>query len=259
MKIIVCIKQVPDTHKVKTDPVTGTLIREGVQSIINPADKNAIEAALQLKKTEDVEVIALSMGPIQAENALRETLAMGVDKAVLLNDFSFAGSDTSATSLTLGTAIKKLGEFDLILCGNQAIDGDTAQVGPQIAEFLDLPQVSCVFKLKLSNKNCFVSKETDDGYSELLVKLPVLLTVTKKLNKPRYCTISNIKKSFRKQSVQIWNLQDLNLDKNNVGLKGSPTQVKRSFSPQPKEEGVILKGSSLEKVKQLLDILNLEL
>ena len=173
MKIIVCVKQVPDTTVVKIDPKTGTLIREGVPSIINPEDKNALEEALVLKDTYGAEVTVISMGPPQAKNALREALAMGADEAILITDRVFGGADTLATSKTLAAAIKTLGEFDIIFAGRQAIDGDTAQVGPEIAEHLDIPQVTYVQEVKAEGNDLYINRALEDGYEIIKVKTPV--------------------------------------------------------------------------------------
>ncbi len=185
MNIVVCIKQVPDTAEVRINPETGTLIREGVPSIINPFDMHAIEAGLQIKEKAGGKVIVLTMGPPQAETALREALSMGADEAVLLSDRAFAGSDTWATSFTLSKAIKKIGA-DIIICGKQAIDGDTAQVGPETAEFLNIPHISYVRKIEdVSGSSIKVQRMMDEGYDVVESSFPVLFTVVKELNEPR--------------------------------------------------------------------------
>ena len=256
MRIIVTIKQVPDTTNVKIDSRTGTLIREGVPSIINPEDKNALEAALQLRERYGGEVIVISMGPPQAEDAMREALAIGADQAVLLSDRALAGADTWATAYTLGTAIKKIGNYDLILAGRQAIDGDTAQVGPQLAEFLNLPQVTYVRDLDVIDGKKVVAKRTlEDGFEEIEAPLPALLTITKEANTPRYPHAGAIITAYRERKVTRWGVQDIGADPESLGLKGSPTQVKRSFSPPPKEPGQILKGGPPEAAKDLVAIL----
>jgi electron transfer flavoprotein beta subunit len=253
MRIIVTIKQVPDTTNVKIDSRTGTLIREGVPSIINPEDKNALEAALELRERYGGEVIAISMGPPQAEEAMREALAMGADQAVLLSDRALAGADTWATAYTLGTAIKKIGDYDLILAGRQAIDGDTAQVGPQLAEFLDLPQVTYVRELDVIDGQKVVAKRTlEDGFEEIEAPLPALLTITKEANKPRYPHAAAIMNAYRVQTVTTWNAEALAADPHSIGLDGSPTQVKRSFSPEPRGAGEVLTGPPSEQVKSLV-------
>ena len=189
MKIIVCIKQVPDTTEVKLDPKTGRLIRDGVPSIINPDDKNALEEALRIKdENPDTTVTVVSMGPPQADVAMREALAMGADEAILISGREFGGSDTWATSYIIATAIKKIPDYDIIFCGRQAIDGDTAQVGPQIAEQLNIPQITYVQKLDIEGDKVIVQRQLEDGYTVVEAKMPVLLTAIKELNTPRYMT-----------------------------------------------------------------------
>ena len=249
MNIIVCIKQVPDTTEVKTDPKTGTLIREGIPVIINPEDKVAIEAAFQLKGKESV----LSMGPPQAEGALRETLAMGTDEAILLCDKKFAGSDTWATANALAAAIKKL-DYDLIICGRQAIDGDTAQVGPQLAENLGLPQITYVQKLEIKEKKIKAERELEDGYEIVEAKLPALITVIQELNKPRYSSLQGINQVCEKD-VKIWSAKDVNVDEKTIGLMASPTKVKKVFSPPAKAAGVMLEGDIKTVCHKLVNML----
>ncbi len=240
MRIIVTIKQVPDTNEVKLDKRTGTLIREGVPSIINPEDKNALEEALKLKESMGAEVIVITMGPPQADDALREALAMGVDKAILLTDRAFAGADTWATATTLSKAVEKIGDYDLILGGRQAIDGDTAQVGPQLAESLGIPQITYVYELEVSGDTVRAKRQLEDGYEVIETKLPALLTITKEANKPRYPTAPGIITAYRSQEVIRWTAEDLDVEPGTVGLEGSPTQVRRSFSPPAKEPGEIV-------------------
>lgn len=252
MKTIVTIKQVPDTNEVRLDPRTGTLIREGVPSIINPEDKNAIESALCLREQVGGEVVAISMGPPQADDALREALAMGVDRAILLTDRAFAGADTWATATTLALAVNKLAPFDLVLCGRQAIDGDTAQVGPQMAEYLNVPQITYVREFSVSDGRVQATRTLEDGHEVLEAALPALLTITKDANKPRYPTAPGIFKAYRAQEVERWGVAELGADPEGLGLKGSPTQVKRSFSPPPKDPGEIIKAAPAEAAKQLI-------
>jgi electron transfer flavoprotein beta subunit len=255
MKIVVMIKQVPDTTEVRLDPRTGTLIREGVPSIINPEDKNALEEALKLKESMGANIVVISMGPPQAEDALREALAMGADEAILLSDRAFAGADTWATATTLGYALKKIGDFDLVLAGRQAIDGDTAQVGPQLAEFLKVPQVTYVRELAVENGKVRAKRAVEDGYEDIEAPLPALLTITKEANTPRYAHAGAIISSYRERTVTRWGVKDIDADPETLGLKGSPTQVKRSFSPPPKEPGQIIKGGPPEAAKDLVAIL----
>ncbi|KPU42323.1 acryloyl-CoA reductase electron transfer subunit gamma [Oxobacter pfennigii] len=235
MKIVVCIKQVPDTNEVRIDPVTGTLIREGVPSIINPDDMNALEEALRMKETLGAYVTVLTMGPNQAEKALRQALAMGADEAILLSDRAFAGADTWATSLTLAKAIEKIG-YDLIFAGRQAIDGDTAQVGPEIAEHLGLPQVTYVQKVDIDGEILTVQRALEDGYETLKLSLPCLLTAIKELNQPRYMNMYDIFTCFEKQ-IKFMSADDLGIDKSKLGLSGSPTKVRASFTKSPKTPG----------------------
>ncbi len=253
MRIVVCIKQVPDTTEVKLDPRTGTLIREGVPSIINPEDKNAIEEALKLREAGQAEeIVIISMGPPQADAALREALAMGADRAILLSDRAFAGSDTWATANALGLAIKHLGDYGLILCGRQAIDGDTAQVGPQLAEYLNIPQITYVRELELIDGRVRAKRSLEDGYEEIEAPLPALLTITNQANTPRYPHAAGIFRAYREQTVEVWGAKEVNADENQVGLKGSPTQVKRSFAPEPKGAGEMLSGTDKDKVTALV-------
>ncbi|WP_432662491.1 electron transfer flavoprotein subunit beta/FixA family protein [Wukongibacter baidiensis] len=238
MKIVVCIKQVPDTTEVRLDPKTGTLIRDGVPSIINPDDKSGLEAALQLKDEIGAEVTVLTMGPPQAEKALREALAMGADKAILLSDRAFAGADTWATSSTLAAAIRKL-EFDLIVAGRQAIDGDTAQVGSQIAEHLEIPQVSYVGGLELKEESVILKRVFEDGYHKIKVKMPCLITTLSEMNQPRYMSVGGVFDAFREKEIIKWSLADIEVDTANIGLKGSPTKVKKSFTKGAKSAGKV--------------------
>lgn len=252
MRIIVTIKQVPDTTEVKLDQRTGTLIREGVPSIINPEDKNALEEALKLKESTGAEVVVITMGPPQADDALREALAMGADKAILLTDRAFAGADTWATATTLGLAVEKIGDYDLILGGRQAIDGDTAQVGPQLAESLGIPQITYVYDLEIAEGKAVAKRQLEDGYEVIEASLPALLTITKDANKPRYPTAPGIISAYRSQEVIRWTAEDLNVAPGTVGLEGSPTQVRRSFSPPAKEPGETVTLPPDEAAKEVL-------
>jgi electron transfer flavoprotein beta subunit len=252
MKIIVCIKQVPETTSVKIDPKTNTLIREGVKSIINPFDMNAIEAGLQLKENYSGEVVVISMGPPQAEEALREAISLGVDDAILLSDKAFAGADTLATSYTLSIGIKKIGKFDLIICGKQAIDGDTAQVGPELAEMLNIPQVCWVKKIvEIKNQTLIVERLLEDGYELVETQLPALITVVKEINEPRLPSIRG-KLNAKKKEIPIWGIEELGVSSDKVGLTGSPTQVIRIFTPPPKKDRKILHGEVKDIVKELV-------
>jgi electron transfer flavoprotein beta subunit len=253
MKIIVLIKQVPDTTEVKIDPKTGTLMREGVKSIINPDDMHALEAALCLKEEHGGTVTALSMGPDQAINALSEALGMGVDTAILLSDRAFAGADTWATSTVLGRSVELLHPFDVVICGRQAIDGDTAQIGPQVAEYLKIPQITYVQKITATEKTLVAERRLEDGYERVECPLPCLLTVIGG-TQPRYPTIRGlIQACSERADIKVWNAADLHLTIDQIGLKGSLTQVVRTFSPKHERKGELLQGSPAEKVQSLVD------
>jgi len=256
MKIIVCIKQVPDTTNVKIDPETNTLIREGVESIINPFDTYAIEEGLRIKeRLEDVEVVVLSMGPPQAEEALREAISMGVDRAVLLSDRKVAGSDTWATSYALSKAIDKIGDYSLIICGKQAIDGDTAQVGPGISSWLDLPQATYVKHIEeISLEKAVVERMTEEGYDILEVPLPAVFTVVKEINEPRFPSLKG-KMRAKKAEIEVYSADDLGLDDASIGLNGSPTRVVKIFTPPTREKGTMLEGDINESAAKLADLI----
>ena len=242
MKILVCVKQVPDTTEVKFDPVKGTLIREGVPSILNPDDANALEAALQLKDKdpEGTSVAVLTMGPPQATYMLRECLAMGADEAYLLSDRVFGGADTCATSTTIAAGIRKvneLGKVDIIFAGRQAIDGDTAQVGPQIAEHLGLPVISYAQDIKIDGDYVVVQRQYEDRYHELKAKMPCLITALSELNQPRYMTPGGIFDAYDKE-VTVWGRADLkDVDDSDLGLKGSPTKIAKASDKVRKGAG----------------------
>ena len=256
MKIVVCIKQVPNTTEIKIDPVTNTLKRDGVPSIINPDDKAAIEAALQLKESCGATVTVLTMGPPQAEKALREALAMGADEAFLLTDRAFGGSDTLATSTIIAAAVKKL-QADLVLCGRQAIDGDTAQVGPQIAEHLDIPQITYAAGISYNAENgtLTVKRQFEDRYQTLQVKGLCLITVLSTMVKPRYMNMWDIVDQDAKEIGKITN-EDLQLDKSVIGLTGSPTKVKASFTKQLDKTVETVELNPEEAAKAIVDALN---
>ena len=254
-KIIVCAKQVPDTNVIKINPATGTLIRDGVPS--NHDDNNALEESLKIKdKYEDVTVTVISMGPPQATDLLFECIAKGADEGILVSDRAVGGSDTWATSNTLEAAIrhweKENGPADLIFAGRQAIDGDTAQVGPQIAEKLDLPQVTYVEEFQIDDnlKDITVKRQLEDGYELIHIQTPCMLTAIKELNEPRYM---NMKGIFGAKDIKVWNAKDIEVDLNKVGLLASPTNVFRSFTPAPKAPGQKVAGDTEnEQAKNLL-------
>ena len=247
MEIVVCIKQVPDTTEIKINPVTGTLIRDGVPSIMNPDDKGGLEMALRMKDEYGAHVTVITMGPPQADLVLCEALAMGADDAILLTDRKFAGADTLATSNALAGALRTL-KWDLIITGRQAIDGDTAQVGPQIAEHLGIPQISYVANLARKSENEFlVKKETEEGYQMLEVSAPCLLTVLASANKARYMSVPGIVDAYNKE-VQLWSAAMIDVDETKLGLKGSPTKVLKAFAKGMKQAGQVYEVEPEEAV-----------
>ena len=250
MNIVVCLKQVPDTTAVKIDPKTGTLIRDGVPSIINPEDKHALEAALTIKDNVGGKVTVISMGPPQAKDALREALCMGADEAILVTDRAFAGADTLATSKTLACALKNL-EYDIVFAGRQAIDGDTAQVGPEIAEHLNIPQVTYVQDVKVEEDGLLRNRALEDGYELIKVQTPVLLTAIKELNEPRYMNVRYIFDTANKE-IQLWSADNIEISKDELGLKGSPTKVKKTMTKETKGAGELINEAPQEAVKYVL-------
>ena len=255
MNIIVCIKQVPNTTDVRIDPVTNTLIRDGVESVINPFDTYAIEEGVRLKERFGGKVTVVTMGPPQAENALKEAISLGCDEAILVSDRKFAGSDTWATSYTLSQAIKKIGAFDVIICGKQASDGDTAQVGPGISTHLDIPQVTYVKKIEeITGDKAKVERMTEEGYDIIETPLPCLFTVVKEINTPR---LPSLKGMMRAKSAKIskWTAEDIEANPKNIGLEGSPTRVVKIFTPTPRKGGEMLKGDTQDISKELVELL----
>ena len=261
MKIIVCVKQVPDTSgKVAVNP-DGTLNRASMQTITNPDDMNAVEAALKLKDETGCKVVVVTMGPPPAASMLRELMAMGADEAYLVSAREFGGADTWATSNTLAAAIEKIGveQGDIVMCGRQAIDGDTAQVGPQIAEKLNLPQVTYVTAIDFQDGALTVRRELEDGYMTIKVQTPCVLTCIKELNTPRYMSVPGVMECYSKPYA-VWDYEALKESKwvgpvENVGLKGSPTQVYKSFSPPVKGKGTMLEGADKAACEQLVSML----
>ncbi len=252
MKIIVCVKQVPDAKDVRLDPKTNTMAREGVQSIMNPFDRHAVEEGVRLKEQYGGTVTVISMGPPQAEAVLREAVACGADEAVLVSDRAFAGADTWATTYTLGKAIEKIGSFDLIICGKQAIDGDTAQVGPGLARRLNIPYVSYVRKITgFMDGVIQLHRLMDDGYDEVEIPLPGLLTVVKEINEPRVPSLKG-KMKAKALSIITMNAGDIEADTDSIGLPGSTTQVVKVFAPEFKGERAMLQGTVDEQVAQLI-------
>ena len=253
MHFIVCIKQVPETTDVKIDPKTNTLMREGVAAVINPFDMYAIEEAVRLKDKLGGKVTAVTMGPPQAESALREAISMGVDDGILLCDRAFAGSDTWATSYTLATALKKIGDYSLIICGKQASDGDTAQVGPGIATHLNLPQITYVRKIEaIDEKRIVAERLLENGYEAIEAPLPCLLTVVKEINEPRIPSLKG-KMAAKKAVITKWTADDIKAEKARTGLDGSPTKVVKIFTPPRRGCGEMLTGEPDEVVKKLVE------
>ncbi len=248
MNIIVLVKQVPDTAEVKINRETNTLIRDGVPSIINPYDRYAIEEALRLREKHGGKVTAVTMGPPQAAEALKEAVSLGVDEVVLLSDRSFAGADTWATSYALSRGIKKIGAFDLVIAGKQAIDGDTAQVGPETAEMLGIPFVAYIRKIEqVDGKKMVAERLMDEGYDVVETSLPAVITVVKEINQPR---LPSLKGKMKAKSLQVaaWSAKDIGAEENLCGLKGSPTKVVKIFPPAPRGRREILQGAVEEQV-----------
>ena len=246
MEILVCVKQVPDTAEVKIDPEKHTVIRAGVPNIFNPFDQNALEAALQLKDSQGARVTLLSMGPPQAEDVLREGLAMGADDAYLLTDRKVGGSDTLATGYCLAQAVRKVAElqgieqFDIVLCGKQAIDGDTAQVGPQIATELGIPQITYAAEINVDGTTVRVKQQNEEGYIVTEAQFPVLITAVKELNEPRFPPIRGTMKA-KKREIPHLSADDIKVDETKIGLKGSPTMVRKIFTPPQRTQGLVIK------------------
>ncbi len=251
-KIVVLIKQVPDTAEVRINPETNTLIRDGVPSIVNPYDLNALEAALRIKEGAGGTVTVLSMGPPQAEDALREAISMGADEGILLTDRAFAGSDTWATGYTLSKAINKIGA-DIIICGKQAIDGDTAQVGPETAEFMGIPHIAYVRKIEeIRDGYIRVQRLMDEGYDIVESSIPVLLTVVKEINEPRLPSLKG-KVAAKKAEIIKMGMSDIGAEESSLGLKGSPTRVKKIFAPAVRADRKLFEGSPKDQVEALVE------
>lgn len=258
MNVVVCVKQVPGTNEVKMNKETNTIIREGVESIINPFDTYAIEEGLRIRESMGGKVTVLSMGIPSVSENLKEAIALGVDEAVLMSDRAFAGADTLATSYTLSMGIKKIGDFDLIICGKQATDGDTAQVGPSLAEKLGIPHTTNVRKIE-EIKDGFIrcQRMTDDGYEVVEMPLPALITVVKEINEPRLPSIKGMMKA-KKAVIPVLTAEDVGAELSMCGLKGSPTQVVKTFVPQHDVNSEMLDGEPKEQARKLADrLLNL--
>lgn len=254
MNIIALVKQVPNTTQVRLDPKTGNLVREGLESIMNPDDRHAVEAAVTLKESYGGSVTAVSMGPPQAVDVLTQAMGMGADRGILLSDPAFAGADTWATSLTLSRAIQAVGSFDLILCGHQAIDGDTAQIGPQVADWLDIAQATCVMEIEaVESEEIIVKRRLDNGFQRIACRMPALLTVVRELNIPRFPHMGHlISACTDKAPIKVWNAADIGVQIRDVGLAGSFTHVIRTFTPNFSRQKEILEGNVPEAVTQLI-------
>jgi len=256
MDIAVCIKQVPETTDIGWDPGTGTLIREGAGGILNPNDKNALETALQLKERHGGTITALSMGPPQAEDALREALSMGIDRAILLSDRLFAGADTLSTSHALALALKTIPRLDLILCGRESWDAATAQVGPQVAELLDLPQLTYATEVSVEGNSVRIKQKLEHGLRILEASLPALVTVEREINQPRIPPMDRIMEAYRDKEVQVLGAEDLGGDRGYFGLKGSPTQSRSVYRKKVTKGTVtILEGEPDEIARELIQTL----
>ncbi|MFQ5996713.1 MAG: electron transfer flavoprotein subunit beta/FixA family protein [Dehalococcoidales bacterium] len=252
MKIIVCLKQVPGTTEVKIDPQTNTLIREGIENIINPFDTYALEEGVRLRERCGGKVTVISMGPPQAEETLREAISLGADEVILLSDKAFAGADTLATAYTLTAAINKLGQFDLIICGRQTLDGDTGQVGPELAEMLEIPFIAYVSQIEeIADGQMRVQRMVEEGHEVMETPLPALITVVKEINVPRLPSLRGITKS-KSAVVAVWGVPEIGVDQSVVGLAGSATRVIEVFSPQRTCQGEILQGELESQVDCLL-------
>lgn len=253
MNIIVCLKQVPGTTDVRIDPETNTLRRQGIKNIVNPFDAYALEEGVRLKERYGGKVIAISMGPPQAEEMLREAISCGADEAILLSDAAFAGADTLATSYTLSQAMRKIKQYDLVICGRQTIDGDTGQVGPELAEWLDVPFIAYVSKVEeIDNDLMRVERMVEDGHEIVEMSLPGIITVVKEINVPRLPALRGMARS-RKAEIPVWTAGDLGVDEGMVGLSGSATTVVRVFFPERIHEGEMLDGDPESQVDALLE------
>lgn len=258
MKILVYVKQVPDTDDVKLDPQTGNLKREGVASVLNPLDANAVEAAIQLKEKYGATVVAISMGPPQAEDVLKKALALGCDEAYLLSDRAFGGADTLATAYVLAKAAEKVGDYDLLLFGRHAVDGDTAQTGPATAAFLGVPQITLASSIDVQDGWVVCDRVLEDSVQKVKAKLPALVTVTAEINKPRYATPINIMKALKKPRA-VWSAADLGTDPAMTGIPGSPSSTKKVFEPEKRNTNTVyFDGSAEEIAEKFADMLHAE-
>jgi electron transfer flavoprotein beta subunit len=253
MNIVVCLKQVPGTTEVKIDPKTNTLIRQGIKNIVNPFDTYALEEGVRLRERFGGKVMALSMGPLQAVEMLRDAISVGADNAILLSDIAFAGSDTWATAYTLRKAVETIKACDLVICGRQTIDGDTGQVGPELAEMLNIPFISYVSKVEeVSSGVMRVQRMVEDGYETIEAALPAVITVVKEINTPRLPSLRGMTKAKSAQ-IPTWTAQDIGIEKEKAGLAGSATQVVKVFFPQREHHAEMLKGDPEMQVGALIE------
>jgi electron transfer flavoprotein beta subunit len=253
MNIVVCVKQVPGTMDVKINKETNTIIREGIESVLNPYDAYAVEEGVRIKESKGGKVTVLSMGIPAAAEMLKETIALGVDDAVLLSDRTFAGADTLATSYALSMGIKRIGGIDLVICGKQAADGDTAQVGPSLAEKLGFSHTTYVRKIEeTGNGYIRCQRMTEDGYEVIELPLPAVITVVKEINEPRLPSLKGMMKA-KKAAVTVWTAEDIGADAEKCGLKGSPTQVVKTFIPTHNVNSEIIEGSSEQQAEKLAE------
>ena len=253
MNVIVCLKQVPGTTKVEIDPKTNTLVRQGIKNVVNPFDTYALEEGVSIREKHGGKVTAITMGPPQAETALREAISLGADEAILLSDRAFAGADTWATSFTLSQAILKLGQYDLIICGRQTIDGDTGQVGPELAEMLGIPFIAYVSQVEeIKDGKLRVRRMTEEGHEVIEADLPAAITVSKEINIPRLPSLRRISRS-KSVKITVWGVSELGVDPARVGLSGSSTQVIKIFFPQRVCQAELLTGSPESQADKLID------
>ena len=253
MNIVVCLKQVPGTTEVKIDPQTNTLIRQGIKNIVNPFDTYALEEGVRVKERYGGKVTAISMGPPQAEEVLREAISTGADEAILLSDTAFAGADTLATAYTLSQAVNRLKQYDIIICGRQTMDGDTGQVGPELAEMLGVPFVAYVSKIEeIYSEYMRVQRMVEEGHEVIETPLPAVITVVKEINTPRLPSLRGLARA-KSAVIPIWTADELGVDKNMVGLSGSATRVIKVFFPQRVHHGEILQGDLESQADRLID------
>jgi len=253
MNIIVCLKQVPGTTKVQINPETNTLIRENIENVTNPLDTYALEEGIRLRERFGGKVIAISMGPSPAQDMLREALSIGADDAILLSDRAFAGADTLATGFTLAMAVRKIKDVDLVICGRQTVDGDTGQVGPEMAVSIGFPFVGYVSKIEeVANGKMRLQRAIEEGHEEMETTLPAVISVAKEINVPRLPSFRGILKA-KKAVIPIWTVADLGVDKNDVGLAGSATKVIKVFFPQHTHHAEMIQGEPSQQVETLIE------